>query len=213
MPRRTVEEAMETRARIAVQATAICAREGYDGLTLERVADEARVTRGAVYHHFGGKTGLFAAIAEERLRWMGAQIDRAVREAGDGWDAIVAGCLAFLRASQDPAYRRIVLVDAPAVLGTDAWRELDDLHTTSSLREGLAEVARAGPEVESTAGARIGPDAESTAGGRIGPDVAIGPAAEALSGAMNQLSLWVAGGNPLAEAERALLAILDAFRR
>jgi hypothetical protein len=93
------------------------------------------------------------------------------------YDALVAGCEAFLRHSQLPEYRRIVMVDAPSVLGTAEWKAMDDEHTTSSLREALNEAAA---ERESVT-------------------IDVDAATEALSGAMNQLSSWIVT-RPRAEA-------------
>ena len=211
MPRRTHDEAMQTRNRILDAAAEHCAQRGYEALSLELVAETAGVTRGAIYHHFEGKEGLFRALVIRRLEWMGRAIERAAAEAAEAavteaaavaprahtadpgsreWRGLVAGCVAFLRESQDPAYQRIILLDGPAVLGIEAWQDLDSQYTTKSLVEALHDLERSG-EIDV-------------------PDVVA--AGEALSGAMNQLSLWVCAGHDLRLAEQTIEALLAGIR-
>lgn len=190
MARKTYEEAQKTREDILRAGIAACARSGYDGLSLAQVAEDAGVTRGALYHHFAGKKGLLREMVESLLADMGSAIETAANEASDGWAALEAGCRCFLRGSQQPEYQRIVMTDGPAVLGIAEWRELDFRHTTRSLAEALTELAAEG-KVEVPA-----PEA----------------AAEALAGAMNQLSLWIAAGNSEDTAWRTLERLLEALR-
>jgi AcrR family transcriptional regulator len=155
------------------------------------VAADAEVTRGAVYHHFRSKEGLFREVVEEQLSLMGRSIETAAEGQSGPWQALIAGCEAFLHESQNTTYQRIILIDGPAVLGTREWYELDYRYTTSLLAEVLSELSEADIiEV---------PDSVA--------------AAEALSGVMNQLSLWVAAGNPEITARNTLMMILQALRR
>jgi AcrR family transcriptional regulator len=78
------------------------------------------MSKGAAYHHFGSKAGLFRAVVEEAQQEVGARVVRAAEGYEDPWDQLVAGCRAFLSAGSDPELQRIVLVDAPTVLG---WNE------------------------------------------------------------------------------------------
>jgi len=188
--RKTYEEAQKTRDEILRAGIAACTRSGYDGLSLAQMAEDAGVTRGALYHHFAGKKGLLREMVEALLTEMGAAIETAANREADGWAALEAGCRCFLRESQQPEYQRIVMTDGPAVLGIAEWRELDFRHTTRTLAEALTELAGQG-EIDV-------PDSEA--------------AAEALAGAMNQLSLWVAAGNPKETAWRTLERLLEALR-
>jgi AcrR family transcriptional regulator len=110
---------------------------------LEEVAAEAGVTRGAVYHHFRSKKALFEAV----LAQVQAGVALAIEEAavGEPWEQLERGCRAFLAVSVAPEVRRILLVDAPAVLGWETWRE-HDAAGTRLLEEGLAAVGQ-GPAV------------------------------------------------------------------
>ena len=131
-------------------------------------------TRGAVYHHFGSKVGLFTAVVDDAQSVVAAAVAEAAPD--DGWPAIEAGSIAFMRAVVDPAVRRILLVDGPAVLGWTAWRELDAAHSGRLLADGLGAL----------------------------DDLAVDPAAAAalLNGAMNEAALWIAAGGDAALAEQ-----------
>lgn len=191
MPRRRPEEAEQTRVSILRIAAEMCAQTGYDKLSLEELAAAASVTRGAVYHHFQNKQGLFLEIVRRELEEIGAEILAAAEAAPTRWEAFVAGCRVFLRASQNPGYQQIILTDAPAVLGTVRWNELDYRYTTQSLVEILQELMQ-----EETISL---PDAQA--------------GAEALSGAMNQLSRWVAAGGSEEAALDTFLMLLRSLQR
>ena len=96
------------------------------------------MTRGAVYHHFGSKQGLFEAVLVDEQR----SVARAVAEAahGSGWAALEAGSLAFVRASTAPGVGRILLLDGPSVLGWEAWRDRDRETSGQLLIDGLREL-------------------------------------------------------------------------
>ena len=188
MPRRTAAEAEETRRLVLETARAIASRVGCDGLSLDLAAREAGVTRGAVYHHFGSKEGLCRELIESELQRMGKTIEDAADAATTTWDGLVLGCRAFLSASQSYAYQRIVLADGPSVLGPTEWRALDDQYTTSTLVQAFAELATDGPLPMDTQAA-----------------------AAALSGAMNELSRWIADGNSQSAAADAIERLLKAL--
>lgn len=189
MPRRTSEEALRTKERILTQAIEVCTVEGYDKLSLSFVAEAASVTRGAIYHHFRNKEGLFLAAVTRLLEEIGGRIEAAAEAGATPKKALESGCRTFLQASQSPAYHRIILTDAPAVLGIPTWQELDYHYTTRLLADALRELDSAG-EIDV-------PETEA--------------AAQALSGAMNQLSLWIASGNSFQEAEATLLRLLSSL--
>lgn len=193
MPRRTKQESEATAARITETARTLFAQHGYSGVGLEAVAAEVAVTRGAVYHHFGSKAGLFTAVLAAAHRDVGDRVGAAVAAEQDDWSQMEAGCLEFLRAALDEANRRIMLIDAPAVLGWQQWRRFDEAHSGRLLAEGLDHLARAGLIRAGIASA----------------------AAPMLSGAMNEAALWVAHTDEdgaLAQAEEALRVLLRGLR-
>lgn len=98
---------------------------------VSRPADAAGVTKGVLYHHFrGGKRQLFHTVAAQVHGEVAEQVATAAPHA-DPREQLLAGCRAFLEATLDPAVQQILLLDAPAVLGWDLWREMD---AASSMR-------------------------------------------------------------------------------
>src|SRR5437773_5827824 len=99
-----------TRAALLDAATTLFAERGYAGTSLEDVATAARVTRGAVYHHFAGKQALFEAVLDQQERQADAQIVAAA-VADDPWQAATQALDAFLTKCCEPAYSRLVWVE------------------------------------------------------------------------------------------------------
>ena len=125
MPRATKEQSEITARRILRVAGELFGERGYAAVGLAEVAASAQVTRGAVYHHYGSKQALFAAVAAVAQQRVGQLVSDAADAAGGPWEGLIAGCRAFLDASVAGAHRRILLVDAPAVLGWNTWRAQD----------------------------------------------------------------------------------------
>lgn len=119
------ERSEATRAALIAAARPLFAARGYGGVGTEEIVRAAGVTRGALYHHFSGKRELFRAVYEEVERQLVEQIAQsAIASASDPLAALHAGAQAFLDACEDPAVQRIALLDAPAVLGWEQWREI-----------------------------------------------------------------------------------------
>ena len=120
------QHAEATRRAVLGAARSLFGRNGYAQTSVDEIAEAARVTKGAVYHHFANKQALFRAVYAQT--GTDAQ-DRAIRagglgaEAGAPVDQIVAMMNAYLDASLDPEFRRIILIDGPAVVGYDAEAE------------------------------------------------------------------------------------------
>ncbi|GAB3102093.1 TetR/AcrR family transcriptional regulator [Isoptericola nanjingensis] len=188
MPRRTRAESEATAAAILAAARGLYAERGYAAVAVEEVAAACGVTRGAVYHHYGSRAGLFAAVHADVTAAVGAEIERATDGLGDLWESLEAGCRAFLSAVVADDARQVVLVDGPAVLGWARWREDDAASSGRLLDEVLGELADAG---------------------RVrAADV---PATSALlSGAMNEAALWVAASP---DRDRALDQAWAVLRR
>ncbi|QEO15216.1 TetR/AcrR family transcriptional regulator [Agromyces intestinalis] len=138
------EQRDRTRAEIVRIATRRFAESGYAGVALEDLVAEAGLTRGALYHHFGSKLGLFQGVVDAAQRGVAEAVEAAADAHDDTLEGFLAGCRAFLEASLAPAVRRILLVEGPAVLGWGEWRE-GDLETSVRLLDaGVAELAAAG---------------------------------------------------------------------
>ena len=125
------ERTAQTRAALITAARRLFGAEGFAEVGAERVTREAGMTRGALYHQFDGKAGLFAAVLDQ----VEAEIAQRVADAVAGFDPadttgmLVAGAAAWLDASTEPDLQRIVLLDGPSVLGWDRWREICLRHT------------------------------------------------------------------------------------
>jgi len=133
-----------TRRALLDSAAAAFVERGYVEASLDDIARGARVTKGALYHHFAGKQDLFRAVFEE----VEAEMIRDVRSAGedepDQWRRLLAGIGAFLDACTRPRFRRIALEEGPGALGWDRWREIDERYSLVLVRVPLARLMRAG---------------------------------------------------------------------
>jgi AcrR family transcriptional regulator len=121
---RQAERSEATRSALIQAARKLFARRGYAGVGTEEIVRCARVTRGALYHHFASKEDLFRAVFEQLEAELTNRIAAVAAAAEDPYRALSAGADAFLDACLDPAVQRITLLDAPAVLGWQQWREI-----------------------------------------------------------------------------------------
>lgn len=108
----------ETRAKLIAAARKAFTEKGYAGTSMDDLTAAAGLTRGALYHNFGDKRGLLAAVVEEVDGEMAAAaLEKAKRRGGSDWDKLLAEGAAYIEAATDPEVRRIVLLDGPAILG------------------------------------------------------------------------------------------------
>ena len=136
---RRAEHVQDTRAAVLQAARELFAEKGYAGTGTEEIVARARVTRGALYHHFRDKADLFRAVmqavaADLADRLVTEQLARATGAVGS-LDQLREGFQAFLDACTGSDFQRIVLVDGPAVLGHGAWTELVEQHGLGLLRD------------------------------------------------------------------------------
>jgi AcrR family transcriptional regulator len=149
-PRRTqVERTTGTIASLVAHAGAAFGVDGYDRVSLETVTDAAGVTKGAVYHHFGGKRELFQAVYIDTHERIAARTADAVTAAPPGWARLEAGVTAFLTTIVEPSTQRIMIIDGPRVLDRATIREIEDQHSAGLLRRAFTRLREAG---ELTAG-------------------------------------------------------------
>jgi AcrR family transcriptional regulator len=140
---KNVERGQATRAHLVEVATRLFAAHGYDGTSIEAVLVGSGVSRGSLYHHFPGKDALFWAVMEEVGARISGPVAEAMRDAPDPVAALRAGCLAWIRLAGDPVVQQIMLIDAPAVLGWQRWRELDE-NSLGEIRAAVTYAAEAG---------------------------------------------------------------------
>lgn len=119
--------------------------EGYESVSTPDIAGAARVTRGALYHHFDDKKEIFREVVLQVAAEIVAKINEsALVHATDPKSAVVEGCVEFLKVASNPEFRQIFLLDAPTVLGWSEWRRIDEKFGLGSLREGLSACSEAG---------------------------------------------------------------------
>ncbi|HEX3316785.1 MAG TPA: helix-turn-helix domain-containing protein [Solirubrobacteraceae bacterium] len=116
-------------------------KRGYAAVGTEEIVRAAGVTRGALYHQFADKRELFAAVFEDTEAALIAEAAGRVAGAKDPVEALRGGLRGWLEACSRPEVQRIVLVDAPAVLGWEEWRAIGERHglgvTIAALQAGM----------------------------------------------------------------------------
>jgi AcrR family transcriptional regulator len=167
--RRTqAERAAETRDALIAAARPLFAAQGFAEAALETIVRAAGVTRGALYHHFADKTELFAAVFEQVEGEVAAQMGEAIAASGqtDPVEVMRLGAGFWLDACSDPEVQRIVLVDAPAVLGWTRWTEIGNRYNVGLVRALLTDAVETGripPQpIEATALTILGAMREAT---------------------------------------------------
>jgi AcrR family transcriptional regulator len=147
LTRRTqADRTAATRAALVSAARALFAEHGYAEVGTERIVHDAGVTRGALYHQFADKAGLFAAVLEAVETDLTGRLIEAVAaaESSDPLTMLLAGADAWLDASAEPEVRQIALLDGPAVLGYQQWREVGMRYGLGLVSSLLTELIDAG---------------------------------------------------------------------
>ena len=144
VPGKRAAQGRATRGQLIEVATGLFAEHGYDGTSIEAVLTAAGVSRGALYHHFAGKEALFTAVVEALSERILAQQTEIISGCTDPVDALRTGALGWIDMAGDPVIQRIMLVDAPSVLGWERWRAMDEGRTVSAVRDMLQAVSDTG---------------------------------------------------------------------
>ncbi|QQC87249.1 TetR/AcrR family transcriptional regulator [Streptomyces alfalfae] len=126
----TLRERYAENTRRTLLDTGLClfTERDYADVSAEELVRTAGLTRGALYHHFNGKPGLFEAVFEELERQATRDIRAAIAPVADLRERAYRAVDAFLDICAEHAYRHIVLQQGPIALGWQRWRELDQLH-------------------------------------------------------------------------------------
>ena len=133
-----------TRGQLIEVATGLFAEHGYEGTSIEAVLTAAGVSRGALYHHFAGKEALFTAVLEAVSERITVQLTEVISGCTNPVDAVRTGALGWIDLAGDPVIQRIMLVDAPSVLGWEQWRAMDEGRTVGAMRDMLQAVSDTG---------------------------------------------------------------------
>jgi AcrR family transcriptional regulator len=139
-----VERGQDTRLRMVSVATTLFGELGYEATSVEVVLRDSGVSRGALYHHFASKESLFEAVLEAVEAELAAATLKASRGIADPVEALHEGFDTFLALAQAGRVRQIVLMDAPAVLGWQKWREIEARHGFGLLKAALLATVERG---------------------------------------------------------------------
>lgn len=140
-PRSQADRSDSTRRALIEAGTTLFGQRGFAAVPAEEIVAEAGVTRGALYHHFDGKHGLFRAVFEALESAITAEVSAVIAATPERRPAMIAGLSHFLDACQRPDVVRIALQDAPAVLGWQTWREIESAHGLGVITDNLQLLA------------------------------------------------------------------------
>ncbi len=139
--RSQAERSETTRTALLEAARQLFAERGFSKTGREDIAVLAGVTRGALYHHFGSKQEIFRAVVEQLEQELTDRVAVAGLAGTTARERFEAGAAEFLDGCLDPAVGRVLLLEAPVVLGWRAWREIEERYGLALVRASLHEVA------------------------------------------------------------------------
>jgi AcrR family transcriptional regulator len=180
-------QSLATRVKLVAAARELFGDRGYAGVGTEEIVRAAGVTRGALYHQFADKRELFAAVMEAVDADLIAEATAATAGIEDPLEALRAGLRGWLDATARPEAHRIVLVDAPAVLGWEGWREIGERHGLGAVIAAL----EAGIEA-----------------GALAPQP-VRPLAHVIMGALDEAALYASRADDPETARAEAAAVLD----
>ncbi len=141
--KRRSETMEENRAKLLMAARKAFAEKGFAAASMDELTASVGLTRGALYHNFGDKKGLLAAVVAQMDGEMAQQAKAEAADAGDDWEKLLAEGVAYIKMALDPEVRRIVLLDGPAFLGDPAqWP--GQLSCLESTRQTLTQLLKRG---------------------------------------------------------------------
>ncbi|EOL8936899.1 TetR/AcrR family transcriptional regulator [Cronobacter dublinensis] len=183
--RRRIDTMEENRAKLIAAARKAFAEKGFAAASMDELTASVGLTRGALYHNFGDKKGLLAAVVAQVDGEMAQRAKAAAANAGDDWATLLAEGVAYIQMALDEEVRRIVLLDGPAFLGDPAqWPSQNSC--LDATRQTVIRMMESGV---------IKP---------VDPDAA----ARLLNGAALNAALWVAASP---DPQQALPKMIDAF--
>jgi AcrR family transcriptional regulator len=184
-----------TRTAILKAAQQAFGGQGFNATTMDAIAAASGVAKGAVYHHYPNKEALFEAVFDRVSAELAAEAAEASRQHPDVLAAMVAGIRHYFTACSSGPRARIVLRDAPAVLGWERWREIDDAHFGGVVPRALEAAMAQGLMTRQ----------------------AVEPVARLLLGAVTEAAMACSGRNDLEAAVEeytaALATLIEALRR
>lgn len=134
------QAAATTKADLLQLARERFARDGYSGTSLDAIAHEAGLSKGAICDYCGSKLDLFAAVFEEEERLLCEKVEAAAAGVEDRFEAARLRWKAFLDGVSEPSLQRIALIDAPSVLGRKRFHEIASRHGLAAIKKGLKQI-------------------------------------------------------------------------
>jgi AcrR family transcriptional regulator len=186
-PSKKAAQSQATRARLLAAGRELFGARGYAAVGTEEIVRAAGVTRGALYHQFADKRELFEAVFEALDAELVAESAASAAGHDDPVEALGAALRGWIAATARPAVHRIALMDAPAVLGWDVWREIGERNALGAI---IAEL-------------QAGIDA-----GALAPQP-VRPLAHVVMGALGEAALYVARADDPAAAREETAAVFD----
>ncbi|MCE8050364.1 TetR/AcrR family transcriptional regulator [Halomonas daqingensis] len=187
MATKRAQKMEETRAKLIRAAREAFATKGYAAASMDELTAEAGLTRGALYHNFGGKQGLMQAVVDQIDQEMVERMLAAQARAASRWEGLLEEGVAYIEMALEPEVQRIMLLDGPAVLGDPSqWPNQNAclLRTTQTIQALIDE------------GTVKAVDAEA--------------AARLINGAALNAALWIAAAD---EPRAVLPKAVEAFRQ
>jgi AcrR family transcriptional regulator len=186
---RRVDRGRATREQLVTAATELFAQRGYEHTSIEAVLEQTGASRGSLYHHFASKQALFEAVVDGVEAQVGEAVVAAGSEVGDD-DPVArlrAGFLAWVRLAGEPVVRRVLLIDAPAVIGWRRWREIEEGYGLGLIRAVVHAAAEQG---------------------RVPPEL-VDPFSHVLLATVNELALLIALADDVSGAQATAEAAVD----
>jgi AcrR family transcriptional regulator len=192
---RRLDYSESTRKALVESAVELFTKQGYSATSLDAVAKRALVTKGALYHHFTGKQALFEAALDAVEAVTLRRLGDIIGGPGDPWERAMSAVRAYVKVCLDPSYQRIVIHEAPVVMGWERWRETEEHYSYGLVKLAVERLIEA----------------------ELVEDLPVETTARMLFGAMSSGAMVIAGAadqrKASAEVSTVLVSLLEGMRR
>ncbi|MGS0908413.1 TetR/AcrR family transcriptional regulator [Staphylococcus arlettae] len=168
-------------------ATELFSEHGYSKVSLEDIVETEQLTRGAVYHHFKSKKGLFYAVFEHAHQLIAEEISAVDEKNEDQLEQLIEGCRIFIETISKENMYRILLVDGPSVLGWQIFRRFDKENSMKLLQNQIEQLQDKDILQQNSSIVMT----------------------HALSGAINELSIWGSEQNDKKKAIEKSMVVIE----
>ena len=134
----------QTQKELRDQARKLFAQKGYSAAATDELVRRAKVTKGALYHHFANKLDLYHAVVDDMEQELAGRIEAAGAAQRDPWKRLAAMCRSYLDGTGEPGVANILVLEAPVVLGWKTWCSLEQKYEVAAFARCLKDLADAG---------------------------------------------------------------------